>query len=107
MATFGENLKRIRKSRRMTQAELGKLIGKSHATVGRYEKCKGLSTIARYESGDIVPSVNTATAIASALDCTVGELFGEEPSTRGADVVEIIVKINGCEVMRWKNTDTE
>lgn len=76
--TFGENLKRIRKERGLTQAELGKLIGKSHATVARYEKEKGLSTIARYESNVICPSINMVQVIADVLGCTVGELFGEE-----------------------------
>lgn len=76
---FGENLKRIRKSKGLTQAELGEMIGKSHATIARYEKAKGRSTIARYEDNTICPTVNTVQAIADVLDCTVSELLGEEP----------------------------
>lgn len=68
---FGENLKRIRKSRGLTQAELAEKIGVTQACIGKYETGERAScdrtTNVKYE------------AIAKALDCTVSELFGEEP----------------------------
>lgn len=66
MATFGENLKRIRKSRGLTQAELGELIGVAHASVSRWEKLKpsaSRNAIARYESDAMFPKYANLVAI--------------------------------------------
>lgn len=106
--TFGENLKRIRKSKGLTQAELGEKIGVSHATIGRYEALKpsaSRNAIARYESGAMFPKYANLMALTDALDCSIGDLFGEEPKSEpmAVDSIEIIVKVNGKEVMRWAN----
>lgn len=97
MATFGENLKRIRKSRGLTQAELAEQMGVDRATITKYET----------EKNNIM--INKFKLMATVLNCTVGELLGEKPQAKAeqAKQIEIIVKINGNEVMRWQNTDTE
>lgn len=87
--TFGENLKRIRKSRGMSQSELAKRVGAILPTSS--------NSISRYEKNEASPDTFKIEAIASALGCNVGDLFGEEPK-KG---IEIIVRMDGKEVMRW------
>lgn len=41
---FGENLKKLRKSRNLTQKELGAMIGLSKAVVSKYETSMGYPT---------------------------------------------------------------
>jgi len=42
---FGENLKKLRKSRGLTQSELGKRVGLSKAVVSKYENALGYPTL--------------------------------------------------------------
>lgn len=60
------NLQRIRKEKGMSQAKLAAAVGITPGAVGQYEM--GVTT----------PSLKTAMAIATALGCTVDELFREE-----------------------------
>lgn len=91
MTTFGENLKRIRKSRKMTQAELASAAGLDRTTICKYERVNSPK-----------PTTDALCRFIEVLGCTAEELLGK-PTT----VIEIIVKINGKEVMRWQSTDTE
>ena len=59
----GENIKKIRRVRGVTQAELSQAIGVNRAT------------IARYESGGIQLSMEMAIKIANALGCSVGDFY--------------------------------
>ncbi|MBY0757450.1 helix-turn-helix domain-containing protein [Clostridium sardiniense] len=63
---IGNNLKKIRKDKKMTQAEFGKLVGLS------------VNTIQRYESGDREPSFKIAEKIANSLEVPVTDLLGIE-----------------------------
>ena len=58
------NLKEIRLKRGMTQQELADAVGITQ------------SQIARYESGETQPSLETLRKLAAALDCTLDELIG-------------------------------
>ncbi len=60
---IGENIKNIRKRKRITQEELAKAVGVNRAT------------IARYESGGIQLSMEMAARIAEALDCEITEII--------------------------------
>lgn len=81
---FGENLKRIRKSRGLSQAQLGEKVGRGRSAVARWECTKPMdaSHIRRIENSKTSPTVTTVERIAEALDCTVSELFGEEPQVK-------------------------
>lgn len=61
-------LREYRKLRGMTQSELAK-AAKIHRV-----------TLARYETGHCVPSVDKAERLAAALGVTVDELIGKEAS---------------------------
>ncbi|WP_173918966.1 helix-turn-helix domain-containing protein [Halobacillus sp. Marseille-Q1614] len=67
--TVGANIKKYRKMRRMTQKELGDLIGVKHNTISQYEK------------GRNAPEPNMIFAIAKALEITVSDLFPETTKT--------------------------
>lgn len=62
---FGSNMMLIRKKRKLSQADLGKIIGTSGDVVGRYER------------GDIKPSIDVVSKIADALDVSVDFLIGK------------------------------
>lgn len=61
----GENIRKYRKLRGLTQQELGKRIGVLHNTISQYEK------------GRNAPEQNMIFAIAKELNVTVGDLFPE------------------------------
>jgi transcriptional regulator with XRE-family HTH domain len=70
--SFGTVLKKVRKSRGVTQLQLAEKLGVTQATVARYEK------------GIMTPEVKRVTQIAKMLDVSVQELF-EEKEVRALD----------------------
>lgn len=62
---FGDNMMLMRKKKKLSQADLGKLIGTSGDVIGRYER------------GDIKPSVEVVSKIADALEVSVDYLIGK------------------------------
>ena len=72
MTNFGSNLMLTRKKKRLTQAALGKAIGTSGDTVGRYER------------GDITPSIEVVVKMADVLEVSVDYLV----SRIGVDLSE-------------------
>ncbi len=64
--SVGENLKRIRKAKGLTQVDLSKKTG------------IGQNTISSIERGVNQPIQATLTELAAALGCTVSELMGEK-----------------------------
>ncbi len=63
---FGETIRRLRKEKKLTQAELGKKAGLSSRI------------IQRYESGNVRPRMDAAEKIAKALECPIYELLGHD-----------------------------
>lgn len=63
---FGENLKRYRYTRGLTQQEFGRILG-----------CNG-TTISKYERGTQKPRVNKLIQYAQQLNCSVVDLTGTE-----------------------------
>lgn len=64
--TVGENIKRIRKERGLTQKELGERLGMTQ------------SAIWQFESDKTSPKIETVEKIATALDVTPYDLMGHE-----------------------------
>lgn len=60
--SIGKNIRDIRKSKNMSQSELGKLLGVSQAM------------IAQYENGTRMPKIETIARIAEALNVYIGRL---------------------------------
>ena len=70
---FGNNLKKVRKSRGLTQENLAKVIGKDKTTIGRFESGRlspnaedivGMARVCEEEGADGVSLVNTFKALA-------------------------------------------
>lgn len=61
--TIGDNIKKYRKAKKMTQKELGEKIGKKEITIRRYEK------------GDITPPVPIINSLSIVLDIPVTKLL--------------------------------
>lgn len=66
---IGDNIKRLRKEKKLTQIELAKLIGKSE------------SSIRKYEAGSVEPSFNTLGEIADKLNVDLIELTNKHYSS--------------------------
>ena len=60
--TVGEKIKSIRKLKKISQQELGNMLGVSQAM------------IAQYENGKRIPKIETLIKIAEALDCEVSDI---------------------------------
>ena len=78
---LGENIKRLRKVKGLTQYELGDIIGKTHVAIGRYEKGERIPSLSKnglwnYENNVRSPQLSTIEAIAQALEVSVPELLG-------------------------------
>ena len=66
---IGQNIKKYRKAKKLTQRELGELVNKSDNTISNYEK------------GKITPSQDALFALSEVLDVCVDDLFPEREST--------------------------
>ena len=75
--SIGANIKRIRKSKRLTQEKLSEITQIS------------MASIQRYESGKRQPNIQTINKIADALGMPVSELLGNSVKTN-----DIGIKIN-------------
>lgn len=63
---FGERLRRLRTAAGLTQSQLGAKIN------------KGVTSISKYESGAMMPTMESAVELAFRLNVTLDELFGYE-----------------------------
>ena len=64
--SIGQNIKNARKSKGLSQKQLGKLLGVSQAAIGQFENEKS------------TPKIETIKKIATALDVPVSELVSSE-----------------------------
>lgn len=95
--SFGENLKRIRREKGLTQKQLAVKASVAHSAIGYYEQGRKIS-----------PTYSTIESLAEALDCTMADLLGAQTSTETPEEtaeIEITVKINGKQVMFWTNKE--
>ena len=81
---IGENIKKFRKAKGLTQSELAELIGESRVTVTRYENGKRSPSLSKnglwnYENDKRSPQLSIIEAIAQALEISVPELLGYPP----------------------------
>lgn len=73
---FGDKLKRIRKSKGLTQVDLSTLMGWTDR-----------STIAHMESGRNIPTIGMVEKLAKALNVSPVVFFHDEPDNRIADII--------------------
>ncbi len=65
MKKFKDNLHMMRRDKKLSQIELGKLVNLSHVT------------ISKYELGTMEPTLGALTRIKNVLECSYNELLGE------------------------------
>ncbi len=68
---FSKRLRQLREEARLTQTDLGKLLG------------SGKVQVSRYETGAILPSANTLVRLADTFTCSVDYLLGRSDARRG------------------------
>ena len=74
LATFGQRLRHMRRTRRMTLAELGERVGRAP------------SQLSLLENGRREPKLSLITSLAAALDVPVDELLSTTPPSRRAQL---------------------
>lgn len=79
---LGDNMMLIRKKKKLSQADLGKLTGTSGDVIGRYER------------GDIKPSIEVAAKIADALEVSLDYLVGKSSVLLDKQTVDRIEDIS-------------
>ena len=70
MSDFAKNLKRFRKSKKMTQTELGRMLN------------YGSTAIANYESGRNEPSLDILIRLSEILNVSLDDLLGASPKNK-------------------------
>ncbi len=87
MDTFGIKTAALRKTNKMSQAELAKALNTSTSVIGRYER------------DEMIPSVDAAKKIAKILNTTVGYLLGETDQENLLKNPEMLKRLNEIEKM--------
>lgn len=73
--SVGENIKKVRKSKGLTQKELAEMLGVSQQTVAQYERT------------DKMPKINTIKAIAKVLNVPVDTIIFSYPDGQGYELM--------------------
>lgn len=79
--SFGKRLTEVRKNKKMSQDEVGKLVGVHGAVIGRYER------------DEVKPSIEMATQLAEALEVSLDYLVGSTDILLEKSVVNKILDI--------------
>ena len=86
--TFGERLGIVRKRKKLSQADVGKIIGINGDAYGRYER------------NEVKPTIEMATKIANSLKISLDYLVGStdlELDTELLKRIELVSKLNSKE----------
>ncbi|MCW3162853.1 helix-turn-helix domain-containing protein [Chryseobacterium oryctis] len=79
--TFGKRLTEVRKNKKMSQDEVGKLVGVHGAVIGRYER------------EEVKPSIEMATQLAEVLEVSLDYLVGSTDILLEKNIVSKIIDI--------------
>jgi len=79
--SFGKRLTEVRKDKKMSQDEVGKLVNVHGAVIGRYER------------DEVKPSIEMATQLAEALEVSLDYLVGSTDILLEKDIVNKILDI--------------
>ena len=84
--TFGRALKEARSKIQLSQVVIAEKIGIK------------VTALSRYERGDVLPSIEIAAKLATALNCSLDELCGLKENTQNPMITDIVNTIN-----KWNN----
>ena len=80
--TFGERLSYVRKSKKLSQSDIGKMIGINGDAYGRYER------------DEVKPTIEMATKISNALKVSLDYLVGKTDQQLDDDVLSRINEVS-------------
>lgn len=86
---FGENLKKLRKEKELTQETLAEFLGVSFQTISKWER------------GETYPDITTLPAIASFFNVTIDDLLGVDKAQKEEKINEYLELYE-----RWRLKDT-
>ena len=79
--SFGKRLTEVRKDKKMSQDEVGKLVSVHGAVIGRYER------------DEVKPSIEMATQLAEALEVSLDYLVGSTDTLLEKNIVNRVLDI--------------
>jgi transcriptional regulator with XRE-family HTH domain len=79
--SFGKRLTEVRKDKKMSQDDVGKLVGVHGAVIGRYER------------DEVKPSIEMATQLAEALEVSLDYLVGSTDILLEKSIVNRVLDI--------------
>jgi|SRR5690606_12073373 len=79
--SFGKRLTEVRKDKKMSQDEVGKLVSVHGAVIGRYER------------DEVKPSIEMATQLAEALEVSLDYLVGSTDTLLEKSIVNRVLDI--------------
>ena len=79
--SFGKRLTEVRKEKKMSQDEIGKLVGVHGAVIGRYER------------DEVKPSIEMATQLVEALEISLDYLVGSTDVLLEKNIVNRVLDI--------------
>jgi transcriptional regulator with XRE-family HTH domain len=79
--SFGKRLTEVRKDKKMSQDEVGKLVSVHGAVIGRYER------------DEVKPSIEMATQLAEALEVSLDYLVGSTDTLLERSIVNRVLDI--------------
>ena len=88
--SFGKRLAEVRKDKKISQDEMGKLVGVHGAVIGRYER------------DEVKPSIEMATQLAQVLEVSLDYLVGNTDVLLERGIVSRIL-----DIQRLKETDRD
>lgn len=89
---IGQNIKKYRKLKKLTQHQLGELVNKSDNTISNYEK------------GKIAPSQGALLALSEVLGVNIDKLFPERESTNSIQGVQVSLELLKGDEIIYLNT---
>lgn len=92
MDKFGDRLKKLRKEKKFTQVELGKMLKTSHATINRYEKNIHQPDIDTINKIANIFNVSTDYLLCRTNNRQEYQLTDEEADQLADEIIEIYIK---------------
>lgn len=93
MNGFGKKIAELRKSKKISQGELAKMLSTSTSVIGRYER------------DEMTPSIEVAKNIAKLLETTVGYLLGETKQENILKNPDMLKRINDINALPEKDKE--
>jgi transcriptional regulator with XRE-family HTH domain len=93
MSNFGAKLAICRKTKKLSQSELARMLGTNHSIIGKYER------------DEVKPSIDVVKKLADTLDTTVAFLLGETDDMELLKNPDMLKRLNDINNLTQKDRE--